>query len=70
MRPFADRLLQPPHPAAVLGEHAVGLEDVAVLARAGLRAARQQVVDGEAEARDRRVEACELVLDVLGDELR
>ena len=51
-----DRLLQPPRPAAVLGEHLVGFEDLAVLAGAGLGAAREQVVDREAEARHRRVE--------------
>ena len=28
----ADRLVHPPHPAAVVGEHAIGLEHVAVLA--------------------------------------
>ena len=69
VRPLLDRLLQPARPAAVLGEHLVGFQDLAVLAGAGLGAARQQVVDGEAEARHRRVEPLQLVLDILGDEL-
>ena len=62
-------LLQAARPAAVLGEHLVGFEDLAVLAGAGLGAAREQVVDREAEARHRRVEPLQLVLDILGDEL-
>ena len=43
----ADRLLQPPRPAAILGEHLVGFQDLAVLAGARLGAARQEVVDRE-----------------------
>ena len=62
--------MHPPHPAAVVGEHAVGLEHVAVLALDADVAARQHVVDGEAEAGDRRVEPGGFLLGILGDERR
>ena len=66
----ADRLLQTPRPAAILGEHLVGFENLAVLAGSRLGAAREKIVDRKLQARHRRVEAAKLVLDVLGDELR
>ena len=58
----ADRLLQPAHPAAVVGEHAVGFEHGAVLALEGDVAARQHVVDGEPERAQRRVEPPHLLV--------
>ncbi len=42
----ADRLFQPAHPAAVVGEHAIGFEHLAMLALEGDLAALQHVVDG------------------------
>ena len=44
----ADRLFQPAHPAAVVGEHAIGFEHGAMLALEGDVAARQHVVDRQA----------------------
>ena len=64
----ADRLVHAAHPAAVMGEHAIGFEDVAMLALDADIVARQHVVDEQAEARDRRVEARGLLVDVLGEE--
>ena len=66
----ADRLLEPPHPAAVVGEHAVGFEHVAVLALEGDVAARQHVVDGQAQrARAPSSSRAHLLLDVLVEQV-
>ena len=64
----ADRFLHAPHPAAVIGEHTVGLEHVAMLAGLGDVVARQHVVDEQAQAGDGFVEAAGFMLDVLADE--
>ena len=45
-----DRLAQPPHPALVVGEHAVGLEHVAVLAGAGQVLVIEHLVERSAAA--------------------
>ena len=65
--PVADRLVHAAHPAAVMGEHAIGLEDVAMLALDADIVARQHVVDEQAQAGDRLVEALGLLLGVLGE---
>ena len=49
----ADRLVEPMHPAAVVGEHAVGFEHVAVLAAVGDVAALQHEVEIGAQRLDR-----------------
>src|SRR5258708_12990790 len=61
-----DHALQP---AAVGGEHAIGLEDVTVLAAAGDVARRQQLVDRALHGIDRTAQTRELGLRVLGNEL-
>ena len=66
----ADRLVHAPDPATVVGEHAVRLQHVAVLARRRDVVARQHVVDEQPQARDRLVEAVGLVGDVLADQRR
>ena len=67
----ADRLVQAPHPAAIVGEHAVGFEHLAMLAGAADVAARQHVVDRQpAGSPIAGVEPPQLVLDVLGDQRR
>ena len=48
------RLAQAAQPAAVVGEHAVGLEHVAMLAAVGDVAALEHVVDVGAQRGDRR----------------
>ena len=65
----ADRIGDARDPAAVGGEHAIGLDDVAMLAVAELAARRDQLVDRLAHRRDRVAQALELGLDVLGDDL-
>ena len=45
----ADRFLEPAHPAAIVGEHAVGFQHLAVLAVKGDLAPREHVVDGQAQ---------------------
>ena len=47
------RLVEPVHPAAVVGEHAVGFEHVAVLAAVGDLAALEQDVEVGAHGLDR-----------------
>jgi hypothetical protein len=56
-------------PAAVLGEHAIGLEDLPVLARLAKIGAREQRVDGAMHALDRRLEPGALAYRILGDHL-
>ena len=65
----AHRLLQPAHPAAVVGEHAVGFEHLAVLALEGDVAARQHVVDREPERAERRFEPAHLLVGVLVEQI-
>ena len=56
-------------PALVVREHAVGFEHVAVLAAVGDVAALQHEVEVGAQRRDRLVEALELLLHVVGDDV-
>ena len=65
----ADRLFQPPHPAAVVGEHAVGFEHVAVLALEGDVAARQHVVDRQPQRAERLFEPPHLLVAVLVEQV-
>ena len=60
-----NRLLHAPDPAAVAGEHAVGIEHVAVLAGAAQVALLHQLVDGGLQIGERRVEPARLGLRVL-----
>ena len=69
VRPVATASSQPVHPAAVVGEHAVGFEHVAVLAAVGDLAALEQHVEVGAHGLDRRLEALELLRHVVGDEI-
>ena len=64
----ADRLLHAPHPAAVVGEHAIGFENVAMLAGGRDIVARQHVVDEQAQAGDRLVEPARFHRGVLADQ--
>ena len=65
----ADRLAQPVQPALVVGEAAVGVEHLAVLAAVGDVAALQHEIEVGAQRRDRIVEALELLLHVVGDDV-
>ena len=64
------RFAQPVQPAAVVGEHAVGFEHVAMLAAVGDVAALQHQVEVGAQRLDRVVEPLQLLLHVVGDEIR
>ena len=55
------RLAQAVQPAAVIGEHAIGLEHLAVLAAVGDVAALEHHVDVGAQVADRGVEPLELL---------
>ncbi len=63
------RLFEAVHPAAVIGEHAVGLEHVAVLAAVGDLAALEQHVEVGAHGLDRGFQALDLFRHVVGDEV-
>ncbi len=63
------RLLEAVHPAAVIGEHAVGFEHVAVLAAVGDLAALEQDVEVRPHGLDRRFQPLELLRHVVGDEI-
>ena len=65
----ADRLAHALHPAAVMREHAIGFENVLVLAAVGDLAALQHHVDIRAHRGDRVVEPLEFARDVVGDEI-
>ena len=65
----ADRLLQPPHPAAIVGEHAVGFEHVAMLALERHLAARQHVVDRQPQRAQRRVEPPDFRFGILVEQV-
>ncbi len=62
-------LAHAPQPALVVGEHPEGLEDLPVLAVMGDVAAVDQLVDRGADVADGLLEALELRVDVLGDEV-
>ena len=62
------RLVEPPPPAVIVGEHAEGLEHLAVLAGAGQIAALHHVVDRPGQILDGLGEAAPLELDILGDQ--
>ena len=69
VRPGQHRLAHAAQPALVVGEHAEGLEHLAVLAVMGDVAALDQLVDRGAHLADRLLEALQLGVDVLGDEV-
>ena len=64
-----DRFAQPVQPAAVVREHAVGFEHVAVLAAVGDVAALEHHVEIGAQGGDRGFEPLQLLVDVVGDEI-
>ena len=64
-----DGLVQPVDPAAIVGEHAVGFEDVAMLGAGAHVAVAQHVVDRDAHGGERRLETPRFLLGVLGDEV-
>ena len=64
-----DRLVQPVDPAAIVGEHPVGFEDVAVLAARLHVAVAQHVVDREPHGGQRVLEMLDLEIGVFGDEI-
>ena len=61
------RLAQPAQPAAIVSDHAEGLEHVAVLAAKAVVVAVDQTVDRSAHSVDRRLEPHELRFYVIGD---
>ena len=63
------RLLEPPAPAAVMGEHAEGFQHLAMLAGALEIAALEHAVDHAGQLLDRLRQPAALELDVLGDQL-
>ena len=63
------RLVEPVQPAAVVGEHAIGFEHVAVLAAVGDLAALEQDVEIGAHGLDRGFQALHLFRHVVGDEI-
>ena len=67
--PGCDRFFQPVHPAAVVGEHAIGFEHVAVLAAVGDLAALEQHVEIRSHGLDRRLQPLQLLRHVVGDEI-
>ncbi len=64
-----DRLLHPPDPALIVGEHPIGFEHIAMLAGPRHIVIGQHGVDGFAELDERIVEARLLRLDVFGEKL-
>ena len=62
VRPVIDGLAQAPQPAAVVGEHAVGFEHVAVRAGVGDLAPFQHAVEIGLQRADRILQARELLL--------
>ena len=69
VRPVDHRLLELVHPAAVMGEHAVGLEHVAMLAAFGDVAVLEHGVEIGPQRRDRRLQALALLVGIVGDEI-
>ena len=65
----AHRVADALQPAAIGGEHAIGLEYVAMLAAGGDVALRQEVVDRALHRRDRLAQARALGRRILGDDL-
>ena len=64
-----DGLLDPAHPAAILGEHAVGLEDVEAFADAAVLGDLDQPVQGPVHGRQRRTQALNLAHRFVCDHL-
>ncbi len=63
------RLFELVHPAAVMGEHAIGFEHVAVLAALGDVAMLEHGVEVGAQRGDRGLQALALLVRVVGDEI-
>ena len=63
------RLVHLVHPAAVVGEHAVGFEHLAVLAAVGDVAPLQHHVEVGAQRVERGIEALQFLLRIVGDQL-
>ncbi len=63
------RFVHAVHPALVIGEHAIGLEHVAMLAAVGDVAALQHHVEIGAHGGDGVVQALQFLLHVVGDEI-
>ena len=65
-----DRLAQPPHPALVVGEHAIGLEHVAMLAGTRQVLVIEHFIERGAQGCDRRLQPDQLLGRILGHEMR
>ena len=63
------RFLELVHPAAVIGEHAIGFENVAVFAAFDHIAVLEQFVEIGAQRLDRSLEMLQFLWDVVGDEI-
>ena len=70
VKPVMQRLVEPPPPAVIVGEHAERLQHLAMLAGARHVAALHHVVDRAGEILDGLAEPAPLELDVLGDQAR
>ena len=68
-QPVLDGLLEPAQPAAIVRKHAIGLEHVAVLAFACQRFLAKQLVEGDLELLDGRLQPLRFSDRVLGLEL-
>ncbi len=68
--PGEQRLVQPAPPAVIVGEHAKGLEHLAMLARARHVAALEHAVDHAGQLLDGLGKPPPLELDILGDQAR
>ncbi len=66
----AHRLAQPAQPAAIVRNHAEGLEHIAVLAADPVVAPVNEIVDGRAHRADRCLQPLELKVQVVGHDLR
>ena len=64
------RLFQAVHPAAIVSEHAIGFENVAMLAAIGDFAALEQHVEIRSQGLDRGFQSLELLRHIVGNEVR
>ena len=69
VRPLAIASFEPVHPAAVIGEHLVGFENVAMFGARRHVAMAQHVVDRQPHRRQRIFEPLDLLVGILGDEV-
>jgi len=64
-----DRVFNLADPAAVIGKHAIGFQNLAVFACRGNLAAGQQIVDRQPQPVDGAFKACRFLVGVFSDEI-